>query len=104
MMLESEPIIPLSSRRMDKVVHLCRRTVIEKVFVASALGCLFGCGAKKGAADDTSSDDAAKTPATVEQAARILDFVGTSDVLPESVLANQSWITESRNARFDCKV
>ncbi len=59
---------------MDKVVHLCSRAVMEKVFVACALGCLFGCGAKKRAADDTTSADAIKTPATVEQAARILDL------------------------------
>ena len=45
-----------------------------KVFVACALGCLFGCGAKKGAAENTTSADAIKTPATVEQAAKILDL------------------------------
>ena len=59
---------------MDNVVHLCSRTVMEKVFVACALGCFFGCGAKNGAADDTTSADAIKTPATVEQAARVLDL------------------------------
>jgi hypothetical protein len=58
---------------MDKVVHLYRRTLIEKVFAACALGFLFGCGAKNGAADDTTSADAIKTPVTVEQAARVLD-------------------------------
>jgi hypothetical protein len=47
---------------------------MKKVVVACALGCLFGSGAKKGAADDTSSADAVKTPATVEQAARVLDL------------------------------
>jgi hypothetical protein len=45
-----------------------------KVFVACALGCLFGCGQKNRAAEDTSSSDAIKTPATVEQAARVLDL------------------------------
>ena len=45
-----------------------------KVFVACALGCLFGCGAKNRAADDTTSADAIKTPATVEQAAKVLDL------------------------------
>ena len=45
-----------------------------KVFVACALGCLFGCGAKKGEAENTTSADAIKTPATVEQAARVLDL------------------------------
>ena len=59
---------------MDKVVYLCSRAVMEKVFVACALGCLFGCGAKNRAADDTTSADAIKTPATVEQAARVLDL------------------------------
>jgi hypothetical protein len=59
---------------MDNVVHLCSRTVLGKVFVACALGCLFGCGTKKGAPENTTSDDAIKTPATVEQAARVLDL------------------------------
>ena len=59
---------------MDKVIYLCCRTVMKKVFVACVIGCLFGCGAKKGAADDTTSADAIKTPATVEQAARVLDL------------------------------
>ncbi len=59
---------------MDKVVHLCSRTVIGKVFVACAFGCLFGCGAKKGTAENTTSADAIKTPATVEQAAKVLDL------------------------------
>ena len=47
---------------------------MKKVFVACALGFLFGCGAKNQAADDTTSADAIKTPATVEQAARVLDL------------------------------
>ena len=60
---------------MDKVVYLCSRTVVEKVVVACALGCVFACGAKNRAADDTDSADAFKTPATVvEQAARVLDL------------------------------
>ncbi len=59
---------------MDKVVHLCSRTVMGKVFVACAVGFLFGCGAKNQAADDTTSAVAIKTPATVEQAARVLDL------------------------------
>src|SRR5437773_12176324 len=59
---------------MDKVVHLCSRTVMGKVFVACAVGFLFGCGSKNQAADDTTSADAIKTPATVEQAARVLDL------------------------------
>jgi hypothetical protein len=44
------------------------------MLVACALGCLFGCGPKKGGAQDASSADAIKTPATVEQAAQILDL------------------------------
>jgi hypothetical protein len=59
---------------MDKIVQLCSRTLMKKVFVACALGCLFGCGAKKGEAEDATSADAIKTPATVEQAARVLDL------------------------------
>ena len=47
---------------------------MKKVFVVCALGFLFGCGAKNQAADDTTSADAIKTPATVEQAAKILDL------------------------------
>ncbi len=45
-----------------------------KVFVVCALGCLFGCGSKNQAADDTTDADAIKTPATVEQAAKVLDL------------------------------
>jgi len=47
---------------------------MEKVFVVCALGFLFGCGAKNHAADDTTSADTIKAPATVEQAARVLDL------------------------------
>ena len=47
---------------------------MEKVFVVCALGFLFGCGAKNQAADDATSADAIKTPATVEQAAKVLDL------------------------------
>jgi hypothetical protein len=46
----------------------------KKVFVACALGCLFGCGAKNGAANDTSAEGSLKTPATIEQAAKVLDL------------------------------
>jgi hypothetical protein len=74
MALEIYPSFSISSRRMDKVVQLCRRNLMEKVFLVCALGCLFGCGAKNRAADDTTSADAIKTPATVEQAARVLDL------------------------------
>ena len=59
---------------MHNVVHLSSRTVMGKVFVACALGCLFGCGQKNRAAEDPNSSDAIKTPATVEQAAKVLDL------------------------------
>ena len=59
---------------MDNVVHLCSRAVMKKLLVACALGCLFGCGAKKGTAENTTSAEAIKTPATVEEAAKILDL------------------------------
>ena len=48
--------------------------LMERFLVACALGCLFGCGSKNQAADDTTSADAIKAPATVEQAARVLDL------------------------------
>jgi hypothetical protein len=67
-------IISISSRPMDNLVHLCSRTVMRKAFVACALCCLFACGPKKGTAENTTAADAIKTPATVEQAARILDL------------------------------
>src|SRR4029453_6548699 len=47
---------------------------MKKVFAACVIGCLLGCGSKNQAADDTTSADAIKTPATVEQAARVLDL------------------------------
>jgi hypothetical protein len=59
---------------MNKVVYLSSRTVMKKLFVLCALVCLFGCGSKKGSPGDTSSADAPKTPATVEQAAKVLDL------------------------------
>ena len=72
--LAASPSSQLSSRPMDKVVRLCSRTVIKKLFVVRALGCFFGCGAKNQAADDTTSDGAIKAPATVEEAAKVLDL------------------------------
>jgi hypothetical protein len=47
---------------------------MKKVLAACVVGCLFGCGSKNQAAEDTTSADAIKTPATVEQAARVLDL------------------------------
>jgi hypothetical protein len=48
--------------------------VLKNIATVCAFGFLFGCGAKNGAADDTTSADAIKTPATVEQAAKVLDL------------------------------
>ena len=48
--------------------------LMERFLVACALGCFFGCGSKNQAAEDTTSDGAIRTPATVEQAAKILDL------------------------------
>src|SRR5437667_3604234 len=59
---------------MNNAAYLCSRIATEKVLVACALVCLFGCGSKKGSAEETTSVDAIKTPATVEQAARLLDL------------------------------
>src|SRR5262245_11796750 len=59
---------------MDNLVYLCSRSVIAKIFVVCALACFLGCGSKKGSPDDTTSADGIKTPATVEQAARVLDL------------------------------
>jgi hypothetical protein len=67
-------IISILSRRMDKAFYLCCRVVMRRVFAACVIGCLFGCGSKNQAADDTTDSDAIKTPATVEQAARVLDL------------------------------
>jgi hypothetical protein len=69
-----------------------------KIFVACALGCLFGCEPKKGAADETSSADAIKTPATVEQATHLLDLstfpLADGAKLPGSrQMANLSYVT-----------
>src|SRR6266700_5871303 len=59
---------------MNNAAYLCSRIATEKVLVVCALGCLFGCGAKKGSAEETTAADAIKTPATVEQAAQVLDL------------------------------
>lgn len=62
---------------MGNVIYLCSRNVIGKVFVACALGGLFGCGPKNGPAENTTSAEAMKMPATVEQATQILDLSTT---------------------------
>src|SRR5215471_7831134 len=59
-------------RSPNPIVHPRRVPVIEKIVVTWAVASLFGCGAKNGAANDTTSADGAiKTPATVEQAAKV---------------------------------
>ena len=50
------------------------KNLVKNVFMACLLGCLFGCGAKNQAAADTTSADANKTPATVEEAAKVVDL------------------------------
>jgi hypothetical protein len=81
----------------NPIVYLCSRAVMRKVFVACALGCLVGCGSKNQAADDTTSADAIKTPATVEQAARVLDLstfplMDTAKPTDERHVANLSYL------------
>src|SRR5206468_8789452 len=82
---------------MDTQVHVCSRTMMEKLFAACALICLFACGAKNRAGDDTTSDDAIKTPATVEQAAKVLDLatfplMDTAKPTDERHVANLSYL------------
>ena len=51
------------------------KNLMKKIFVVCAIGFLFGCGAKNGAANDTTAPEGSlKTPATVEQAAKVLDL------------------------------
>ena len=59
---------------MNQLVYFCSRMRIANVVVACALVFLLGCGAKTGTANNTTTSDAVKTPATVEQAAKILDL------------------------------
>lgn len=53
---------------------LCSRIVMKKIFAVCALACFLGCGSKQGSAEDTTSADTNKPPATVEQAAKVLDL------------------------------
>src|SRR5881397_3276056 len=81
----------------NPIVHLCLGTAMKKLFVVCTLGCLFACGAKNRAADDTTSDDAIKTPATVEQAAKVLDLatfplMDTAKPTDERHVANLSYL------------
>jgi hypothetical protein len=50
------------------------RAVMAKVLAACALVCLSACGPKKASTDNTTSDGPIQKPATVEQAAQILDL------------------------------
>jgi len=51
------------------------KNLVKRTLVACTVGFLLGCGAKNGTADNTTSaDGAVKTPATVEQAAKVLDL------------------------------
>jgi hypothetical protein len=59
---------------MEKIVYVCSRSAIEKIFLVCAIVCFLGCGSKKGAAEDTASAEENKTPATVEEAAKVLDL------------------------------
>ena len=47
---------------------------MKRAFIACAVGCLFGCGAKNATSEITTADGAIKTPAKVEQAVRMLDL------------------------------
>jgi hypothetical protein len=59
---------------MDKTVYLGSRMVMKKIFAVCALACFLGCGSKKGTAEETASADSNKPPATVEEAAKVLDL------------------------------
>src|ERR1044071_5272845 len=51
------------------------KNLMKKILVVCAIGFFFGCGAKNGTANDTTSAEGSiKTPATVEQAAKVLDL------------------------------
>jgi hypothetical protein len=59
---------------MNKTVYLCSRIVMKKIFAVCALACFLGCGSKKGSAEDATSADSNRPPATVEEAAKVLDL------------------------------
>ena len=59
---------------MDKVFSFCGRAVMRKVLATFVVVCLFGCGAKNQAAADTTSAEPNKPPATVEEAAKVIDL------------------------------
>src|SRR5262249_16802828 len=99
------PRIFIGSRPIDKKIYICSRAVKGKMvrglairlFVGWAVGWFGGCGAKDGAGDDTSCADAIKTPATVEEAARVLDLstfplIDTAKPTDERHVANLSYL------------
>ena len=70
---------------------------MKKLFVVCTLGCVFACGAKNRAGDDSTSYDAIKTPATVEQAGKVLDLatfplMDTAKPTDERHVANLSYL------------
>src|SRR5207253_11122782 len=81
----------------NPIVHLCLGTVMKKLFVVCTLGCVFACGAKNRAGDDSTSYDVIKTPATVEQAGKVLDLatfplMDTAKPTDERHVANLSYL------------
>jgi len=50
------------------------KKLMKKLLLVCAVGFLLGCGAKNGTANEATSADTIKTPATVEQAAKVLDL------------------------------
>src|SRR5262245_39212543 len=59
---------------MNNLVYLCSRSVMGKIFVVCAVVCFLGGGTKQGSAEDTTSADGNKPPATVEGASNVLDL------------------------------
>jgi hypothetical protein len=65
----------MDSERLARLnIYLRSRAGLGQVLAGCAFVCLSGCGPKKDATDKTTSDGAMQAPATVEQAARVLDL------------------------------
>jgi len=62
---------------MGNVIYLGSRKLVGLLSVACVLGGLFGCGPKGGSTENTTSAEPMKTPATVEQATKVLDLSTT---------------------------
>ena len=56
------------------IAYFAFQVAMKNVLTVCAVVFLFGCGAKKGTAEDATSANTIKTPATVEQAAKVLDL------------------------------